>query len=80
MYYLEKRGIYSHGVYWIGESLEEARRQADIAAEKDRDGYHLWAVIEYSPPDADTNYASKGVESFTVVYESRNASIPDNAP
>ena len=44
MYYLYKEGVYGHGVFWIGEDLQEGKAEADKAATLDKDDYHSWEV------------------------------------
>jgi len=69
IYFLDKLGIYIHGVYWIGESLEEGIKEADLHAKRDRDDHHEWRVCKYKySPDA---YNAELVEdglSHDVVY------------
>lgn len=69
MYYLEKQGIYSHGIFWIGPSLEEGVRQANIAAMNDSDAYHVWFVYKYLEPNSQTEYAQDS--SAQEVYSKR---------
>jgi len=47
MYYLQKKGVYLHGTFWIGESLEAGIEQANLHANNDSDGYHEWELCEY---------------------------------
>jgi len=47
MYFLYKESIYGHGVFWIGEDLTEAKKQADWFAKNDGDEYHSWNVYKY---------------------------------
>lgn len=47
MYYLKKVGSYGHGVFWIGDDIEEGKRMADKAANADCDYYHDWKLFEY---------------------------------
>lgn len=48
MYFVQKEGVYFHGIYWIGEDLEEAKQKAKEFASKDVDDYHSWVVYKYS--------------------------------
>lgn len=48
MYYLEKQGVYSQGIYWIGEQKEQGIIEADLHAKNDDDDYHTWNVYEYN--------------------------------
>jgi hypothetical protein len=43
-YFIEKMGVYAHGVFWIGKDLDEAKREADRLASVDSDAYHDWNV------------------------------------
>ena len=49
MYYVEKRGMYPQGVYYVCTDKEEAIRHADWFASNDEDNYHLWVVLKYMP-------------------------------
>ncbi len=51
MYFVEKRGMYGHGVFWIGEDLEEAEKMADHFAEIDSDDYHTYDVFIFQDQD-----------------------------
>ena len=46
MYFLYKHGVYGHGVFWIGDDLEEGKSEADRAATLDVDSYHEWYLCE----------------------------------
>jgi len=56
MYFLYKEGVYGHGVFWIGDDLEEGRRRADSAANLDIDDYHEWGLYKFIQPTNDTDY------------------------
>lgn len=56
MFYLYKRCIGGRGVFWIGECIEEGKRMADYAANKDIDDYHNWDLCRYASPDEKTEY------------------------
>jgi len=58
MYYVEKEGVYGHGVFGIYIDLKDAIEQAKHAALMDCDDWHYWIVKEYAKPDKHTNYAS----------------------
>jgi len=47
MYFVEKKGMYGHGIFWIGEDLEEAKKMADHFAENDRDDHHSYDVFKF---------------------------------
>ena len=51
MYFLYKKGIYGHGVFWIGEDLCEGKRQADEHASSDVDDYHTWELYFFKSQD-----------------------------
>ncbi len=67
-YYVTKMGAYNHGVFGIFEDLDEAKKLADFASIKDEDGYHEWTVLEYKPPNDDTDYTIDS--NHKVVYRS----------
>jgi hypothetical protein len=46
-YFVQKNGIYGHGVFWIGDDVEEGKRQVDAFAGSDFDKYHQWALYEF---------------------------------
>jgi len=50
MYFLFKRGVYGHGIFWFGDNLEEGKRETDKAASMDKDDYHEWNLYEYLKP------------------------------
>jgi len=60
MFFVEKHAIYSHGIFWIGESLQEAQSEAHKFALGDVDKHHNWSVYEFEkqPYDAVTPYYS----------------------
>lgn len=64
MYYLQKQGMYSQGVYWIGGSLEEACREADLHALRDADNYHDWEVVRYAYEQSSTDMIQEVVYSI----------------
>lgn len=46
-YFVQKEGIYCHGVFWIGEDLDEGHNQLQSLCDKDFDDYHEWVLYEY---------------------------------
>ena len=58
MYYLYKKGVYGHGVFWIGGELEEGKLEADKAASLDCDDYHEWQLKKYRETKYDDEYKS----------------------
>lgn len=52
MYFLYKVGVYGHGVFWIGDDLDEGKRVAEHAASMDRDDYHEWEIYRFSEQTA----------------------------
>ena len=69
LYYVAKVGAYNHGIFGIYDNLEEAKALADLAVNRDEDGYHEWNVLEYSPPTENTDFT---VDSgHKVVYRAR---------
>lgn len=67
LYYVAKIGVYCHGIYGIYEDLDEAKNLADIAASQDEDDYHEWCVLEYTPPDNNTDYTKNS--SHKSIYK-----------
>ena len=51
-YYVEKIGVYAHGVFWIGTDVEEGRRMLYELADRDCDSHHDWVLKEFSNPDS----------------------------
>ena len=63
MYFVEKSAIYSHGVFWIGKSLQEAQSEAHKFALGDVDTHHDWNVYEFkNQPYEAKPYWSAGPE------------------
>lgn len=48
-YYIEKVGVYNHGVMWIGESLNEGIEQVKLLTLADRDNYHKYELYKHNP-------------------------------
>ena len=49
MYYIYKEAVYGHGVYWIGEDLEEGKGELDRLVSLDDDAHHDWNLYKYKP-------------------------------
>lgn len=49
IFYVEKVGVYRHGVHWAGTSLDDAKLEARKLADMDRDSYHEWEVRDFPP-------------------------------
>lgn len=47
MYFILKYAVYEHGVFWIGEDLDEAKKLCDEFCNKDYDDHHTWVVCKY---------------------------------
>ncbi len=47
MYFIEKIGIYGHGVFWIGDKVEEGISELERLCESDYDSYHDWELKEF---------------------------------
>lgn len=47
VFFVQKEGVYFHGVYWIGASEEVGNEKLRSFAVADRDSYHEWALYEY---------------------------------
>jgi len=69
LYYVAKVGTYNHGIFGIYEDLGEAKKLADRAAAEDEDDYHEWNVMEYTPPNDDTDFTTDS--GHKVVYRAR---------
>lgn len=69
MYYIEKQGVYGHGVFWIGESLEKAVSKANKFAKLDRDNYHSWAVCEFIDSEQNTNAPENSDDEWTFCWD-----------
>ena len=48
MYIIEKQGVYSHGVFWIGEDVDEGLCKLKNLCSKDSDNYHIWDLSKFS--------------------------------
>jgi len=59
--FLQKEGMYLHGVFWIGEDLEEGKEKTDLAAKECNDDYHNWCLVEYKEQDDYTTDADDNV-------------------
>ena len=46
-FYVQKEGVYSHGVFWIGEDKKAGQIAADRLAGSDSDDYHEWVLYEH---------------------------------
>ena len=69
MYYLEKMGVYGHGIFWIGENIEEGKRMADKAARNDRDDYHDWELRKFVRPNEATDFSMDAKDNgHEIVY------------
>lgn len=69
LYYVAKVGEYSHGIFGIFEDLDSAKKLADLAVEQDEDDYHEWNVLEYTPPNHNTDFTIDS--GHKVVYRAR---------
>lgn len=68
MYYLEKMGVYSHGIFWIGTIKKEGIKQANLAAKSDRDDYHSWEVRKFTAISNPKDYDDDGSMLNRRVY------------
>jgi len=68
VYYVQKEGVYYHGIYWIGSTEEEGKLQANRLAADDFDDYHEWVLYLYKFDDnCEAKYtARKGREGTDV--------------
>lgn len=68
MYFLEKEGIYGHGVFWIGDNQSDGIAEANRRADLDRDDYHLWVLKKFIHQSDD---ATRCDPEHEVVYQVR---------
>lgn len=55
-YFIEKHGVYRHGVFWIGTDRQEGESRLVEWAAQDRDDHHHWNLCQFVPPtDADAD-------------------------
>jgi hypothetical protein len=47
MYFIEKYAVYSHGVFWVGNDIDEAKAECDRLASIDVDSHHTYGVFEF---------------------------------
>lgn len=47
LYYLEKEGVYFHGIFGIYVDLDVAIEDAKFASDSDNDDYHTWVVKKF---------------------------------
>lgn len=55
MYYLEKVGVYGHGIYWVGDDLEQGKLETNKFANNDIDDYHNWNLYLFNKENPDTS-------------------------
>ena len=60
MYFIQKRGVYPKGIYWIGEDKEVGLSLVHQFAERDQDGYHSWILFQY----VHTTFAALGGDAW----------------
>lgn len=66
-YFIQKEGVYGHGVFWIGEDIEKGKQVCLQLASEDDDDYHRWVLMLFKP-DQD---ATKD-PNHTKIFECRN--------
>jgi hypothetical protein len=79
IYFLQKEGVYSHGIFWIGFDLEEGKHQADRAAARDEDDHHGWVLYRYVAPGQDAEYweyPGSVADSHERVYSASKHAAP----
>ena len=47
MYYIQKYGVYCHGVYWVGSDVKAGMNRLLELAESDEDDLYKWELIRY---------------------------------
>ena len=50
MYFVQKEGVYSHGVWFISRSKQMCIEEAKRLAKEDVDDYHEWKVYKFVAP------------------------------
>ena len=77
-YFLYKEAVYGHGVFWIGNDIEEGKLQADRAANLDRDNHHHWVLYEFLDQE-DHDFADESFhkEIYCGVRIQRNTTNED---
>ena len=68
MYFIQKAAIYSHGVFWIGENLEEAKKECDRLGLEDLDAHHTYTVYEFGILNSD-EMPRKGDKGYYSDFE-----------
>jgi hypothetical protein len=85
MYFISKYAQYGHGIFWIGEDLEEAKTLCDDFCNKDYDDWHTWSVFKFglkenqeeNMPDDGGTYGNDAIHE--EVYVAKRV-IPGEAP
>ena len=47
MLFIEKQGVYGHGIWWFGTDIAEAINTCNQLAQQDCDDWHTWNVYEF---------------------------------
>ena len=53
MLFIQKEAIYSHGLFWFGDSLDDAIDECNRLADIDIDSHHEYIVYEFGILNAD---------------------------
>jgi len=48
IYYIEKVGIYNHGVMWIGGCKDDGIKEVALLSLADRDDHHTYELFKYN--------------------------------
>ena len=72
VYFIEKEGVYSHGVFWIGTDLEEGKRHLRSLALRDRDSYHTWSLLQYVDHTQDHDPDDDPREHIEIAFTRKN--------
>ena len=80
MYFIEKIGIYSHGVYGIFDSKHEAVKECEKFAKNDIDNHHEYIVVKTRLNQTHQKYGgyiddwnSISDESENVIFRARKS-------
>ena len=72
MYFIEKEGVYSQGVFWIGESLIEGVHELMLLCNTDTDSYHEWVLKVLDRPELRTPCShNKNIVSISKITEGK---------
>lgn len=77
IFYIEKAGIYKHGVFWIGTCQLEGRQKVDEFAELNKDDWHYWSLKAHRP-FTDKDDVDEDFEGLVIYQRDKNTILVDN--